>query len=154
MGISTSHTTTLGVVKKLGYNFDSDVISWKEAASPEPSYIIVGDNIDKNVSPRYMRIDNQVKSLHYWHSYAVHDRIDVGGLSGDGHVKDINSLDVSDVFPTVADCVSIHNNYVVLAARVIVENLPHFTFLHKCVIQHIPHKFSDETSKKSLIVSI
>ena len=29
----------------------------------EPSYILVGDNLDKNVSPRDMRVDHQVKSV-------------------------------------------------------------------------------------------
>jgi len=35
------------------------------------------------ISPRDMRVGNQVKSLHYFHSYAVHDRIDVSDLSDD-----------------------------------------------------------------------
>ena len=41
-----------------------------------PLYKLVGDNIDKVVKPRHMRIDHQAKSLHYFHSYAVKDRID------------------------------------------------------------------------------
>ena len=56
------------------------------------TYIIVGDNIDKNVTPRDMRVGNQVKSLHYFHSYAVQDQVKLGSLSGDGHVSDINNL--------------------------------------------------------------
>ena len=38
---------------------------------------IVGDNIDKNVKPRFMRSDHQGKSLHYFHCYAVQDRFDL-----------------------------------------------------------------------------
>ncbi len=30
-----------------------------------PHYIIIGDNIDKNVSPRDMTVDHQTNSLHY-----------------------------------------------------------------------------------------
>ena len=44
------------------------------------SYKIVGDNIDFNIVPRYMRIDHKLNSLHYFHSYAVCDRIGVENL--------------------------------------------------------------------------
>ena len=153
LGISTTHKTALQAVKKLGSNHDAQVISWKEAAQPEPDYIVVGDNIDKNVTPRDMRVGNQVKSLHYFHSYAVKDRVDPSSLSGDGHVGDVNSLAILSVLPTVDDCVRIRNDYIILAARVIVENISHFSFLQKCVVKHIPHKFSKETARKSVIVS-
>ncbi len=39
------------------------------------SYFIVGDNFDKNIRPREMRVDNQMKSLHYFNSYAGLDRV-------------------------------------------------------------------------------
>ena len=42
---------------------------------------VVGDNIDKTVKPRDMRFDQPSKSLHYFHVYAVKDRIDASGLS-------------------------------------------------------------------------
>ena len=61
LGILTTHKTALGS------NHDAQVIS-------EPDYIVVGDNIDKNVTPRDMTVGNQVKSLHYFHSYAVKDQ--------------------------------------------------------------------------------
>ena len=39
------------------------------------SFKIVGDNLDKHVQPRDMRSDYQARSLHFFHSYAVQDRI-------------------------------------------------------------------------------
>ena len=39
------------------------------------SVILQGDNIDKNVHVRDMRVDNQNTSLHYFNSYAVKDRV-------------------------------------------------------------------------------
>ena len=36
----------------------------------------VGDNIDKNIKPRHQMLDSQGKSLHYFHYYALMDRID------------------------------------------------------------------------------
>ena len=38
---------------------------------------IIGDNINKNVKPRFMRSDHQGKSLHYFHGYAVQDRFNL-----------------------------------------------------------------------------
>ena len=42
---------------------------------------LVGDNIDKNVRASYQRIGHTTQSLHYFHSYALLDRIDFSGLS-------------------------------------------------------------------------
>ena len=44
-------------------------------------FCLVGDNIDKTIGPRDMRLNNQSKSLHYFHVYAVKDRVDVRHLS-------------------------------------------------------------------------
>jgi len=46
-----------------------------------PNYTFVGDNIDKNVTPRYMRVDKQVESIHAWHSYATLDRYNAADAS-------------------------------------------------------------------------
>ena len=45
------------------------------------TYQLVGDNIDKNVRPRDMRSDHQTRSLHYFHTYAVRDRVDISHFS-------------------------------------------------------------------------
>jgi hypothetical protein len=37
---------------------------------------VVGDNIDKNVRPRHMRLDKGTQSLHYFNAYAIMDRVD------------------------------------------------------------------------------
>jgi hypothetical protein len=80
----------------------------------------------------------------------VQDRVSLGSLSGDGHVRHLLHL----LFPTVGKCIRIRTNYIILAARVIVGNLSHFAFLQKCVMQHIPHTFSKKTAEKSVIVSV
>ena len=43
---------------------------------------LCGDNIDKNIKQRYFRTDKPsgTKSLHYFHYYAVKDRIDFSGM--------------------------------------------------------------------------
>ena len=62
--------------------------------SKYPPYLLVGDNLDKN-APHDMRVDNQVKSIHYFHSYAVHDCIDHSQVSNASPESDILSLPVT-----------------------------------------------------------
>ena len=48
------------------------------------TYKIVGDNLDLNVRPRFMRVNkHHPKSLHLFHSYAVADRINMSGFTDD-----------------------------------------------------------------------
>ena len=37
-------------------------------------YVLVGDNIDKQISPWTIRMESQVQSLHYFHSCGAHNR--------------------------------------------------------------------------------
>ena len=37
---------------------------------------IVGDNVDKDIRPSFQRIDYRTRSLHYFHAYAMLDRVD------------------------------------------------------------------------------
>ena len=57
-----------------GERVSSDRLFQDTTQACYPHYILVGDNIGKNVSPHDMRVDNQTKSFHYFHSHAVHDR--------------------------------------------------------------------------------
>lgn len=42
---------------------------------------LYGDNIDKNIKRRHVHSDRQIISIHYFHSYAVKDRIDSSSFS-------------------------------------------------------------------------
>ena len=44
-------------------------------------YKFLGDNVDGKVIPRFMRSDNRSKGFHYFHQYAVRDRVDMSHLS-------------------------------------------------------------------------
>ncbi len=41
----------------------------------------VYDCIDKNVRPSFQRLTHQTKSLHFFHSYAVKDRVNLSSAS-------------------------------------------------------------------------
>ena len=135
---------------------ESEVESTKGRNRAEKiSFIIVGDNLDKTVSPRDMRLDSQVQSLHYFNSFAALDRIDTSHLGLESSVqsaKDIMAIPLSAFVPTHTDCTSIRSNYIVLAARVITEQIPYFKFLNGCV-PNITHAHSAELVRKSETVS-
>ena len=51
------------------------------ALNPSLPFKLVGDNLDKNIRPRYQHFNVYItKSLHYFHSYAVRDRISFQNL--------------------------------------------------------------------------
>lgn len=159
LGICVSHVTSTRLIKALSEGYNDQVIEWKNHAGhsevqQHAQYILVGDNVDKNVSPRDMRIDNQVKSLHYFHSYATHDRIDFSDLSTEGTVGEIASLPLSTFVPSVDDCKALRENYIVLVACVITEKLLYFQGLKRCVPRHIQHPYSEEMSKPSTVVPL
>lgn len=99
------------------------------------SFIIIGDNLDKTVKPRDMRVDHQVQSLHYFHSYAALDRVDFSGLSTETVARkpdDIMAIPTSAILPTAEDCTTLRSNYTVLVARTVADRLPYFKCLKDC----------------------
>lgn len=42
---------------------------------------LVGDNWDRNLHPSFQRQDHQTRSLHYFNSYAVRDRLNLSAAS-------------------------------------------------------------------------
>lgn len=64
---------------------------------------VVGDNLDKNVNPRYRRQGKQTLSMHFYHSYAIRDRVSISGLSDktpDLKSTPLLSIPVINILPT------------------------------------------------------
>lgn len=120
---------------------------------PSRSFVLVGDNINKRVTPREMRVDSQVKSLHYFHSYAALNRIDTSHLDDTKPLGVLRDLPLSIFLPTTDDCTKIRDNYIVLLARIIVKYISHLSHLKKCVPAHILHRYSASAAVKSTTVN-
>ena len=62
----------------------TEYMSTVDAATSEKhkwcGFKVVGDNIDKNIRPSFHRLQHQTQSLHYFHCYAVKDRVDLSDL--------------------------------------------------------------------------
>ena len=119
--------------------------------NPLCTYTIVGDNVDKNIKPRDMRIDKQVTSMHAFHMYATKDRVDASSLPDDKPVRDLEAVPISTFMPSIGDSIILRENY--LVSRVLVKHLKYFSSFTKCVPEHIEHEHSAEMAKKSEIVS-
>ena len=116
-----------------------------------PGYKLVMDNIDSTVRPRYMREDAQNQSLHYVQMYAVKDRIDYSSVPDSAP---LSSRSIFDIIPSSDDYAQLKKNLAILVARILVEHIQFFNEDFKdLVTKHILHKYSDQMSQKSEVVS-
>ena len=144
----------------------SDSLFSDSPSTPPPSvttttsswagFKIVGDNIDKNVRPRYMRLDSQTNSLHYLHAYALKDRIDLSSFS-DSH-QILFNLPSSKIFeqilPSTTDCNDLNHNLAILVSLVSSRQCSVFhQYFADVAVRHISHDHSAEMSQKSTVVS-
>lgn len=118
------------------------------------SYILVGDNVDKSVRPRYMTIDHQAQSLHYFHMYAALDRIDFHHLDNDKPIAEVSSLPLSTFLPHMEDCAALRTNYAILLGRELVKSVKFFKSFSDYIPAHITHKYSEEMRSRSVVVGL
>ena len=105
-------------------------------------YTIVGDNLDKDVKPRYRRIDKETQSLHFFQYYAVCDHINLAGVSDNSPKSNLpaNKLPVDTLLPTSSDHQALVRNFAVLASCILVEELPYFNRTFEGIVtKHINH---------------
>ena len=94
------------------------------------------------------------KSLHYFNSFALQNRVDFSvlsntrpGLSSSRHVT-------SSLLPSVEDDGALRANFITLVSRILVVHMPFFQFSFENVVDwHIKHKYYNEMCSKSVVVS-
>ena len=100
---------------------------------------IVGDNVDKNVRPSLQRLDHHTQSLHYFHSFAVLDQVDLSSLSD--AEPPIGEIDTACLLPSAADIAALKEDFVVLVSRYTMHHFDstHFEFFssYRVLLQHI-----------------
>ncbi len=118
---------------------------------------ICGDNIDKGIKPHYMRVgQDKPQDIHYFHHYAVLDRIDFSHLSDQvlpTLQTDVNQVALS-LLPIVDDDLDLRRNTCVIISRILYKNFPFFQLCFDEIIDwRIEHPYSKEMSAKSVVVS-
>ena len=114
---------------------------------------IVGDNWDLEVKARCQTKSQTNKSLHYFHAYAVKDRIIPKGLHNSKPQKSIDELEMQEILPTAEGQESIISDLAYIIPRIIVRYLSPYKAFQKAVVYHIPNPHSKEMSEKSEVVS-
>ena len=136
---------------------EGEIVTKCPPMPPSPYFKIVGDNIDKHIKPRYMRTGHKGKSLHYFHSFAVHNRINVDNFSTERAPSCLPSPNyvAKSLLPTTSDDDVVVQNVKILFSRVLTETLPFFnSSFSDLVIKNIRHRRYVEMSSKSVVVSI
>ena len=120
-------------------------------------YRLVGDNIDKTVRARYIRADRSCnRSLHYFHSFALKNRIDFS------HLPDVyphtclpspHQLSLS-LLPSKDDDKALVNSFIVHVSRILATHMPFFKVAFEDVVEwHMKHPYYDQMSQVSEVVS-
>lgn len=78
-------------------------------------YKFVGDNIDKNVKPRFQRQENRGMSLHHFHGYAIRDRLDLSSFSNQRPTY--SCPDTAMLLPSASDMHLLKDDFSTLIAR-------------------------------------
>ena len=111
---------------------------------------LVGDNIDKNVRPRYLRSSiHRTESLHYFHSYTVRDRIGFNELP---HKQPSSCLPskhtlAESILPSPTDD-ALKINITTLVSRILVKHIDIFNKSFPDVVDwHINHKYYRDVIK-------
>ena len=120
------------------------------------SFRLCGDNIDKTVRRRFLRSDRGNVSLHYFHSFAIINRIDFSNLSDDlpdnSTVTDLENVALS-LQPTKLDDKILQKNIGTLISRILSNNMNFFKVcLEDLINWHVEHKYTPEMSQKSKVV--
>ena len=118
-------------------------------------YRICGDNIDKTVCSRYMRLDRKNNSLHYFHLFAVQIRVCIPRNEMHFTSMPDKTEIAATLLPSLNDDQILKENVAILVSRILTNNLKFFRLTFQELIQwHIKHPYYKEMSSKSLVVRI
>ena len=123
------------------------------------SYKLVGDNIDKSVKARYMRLGTHHvnQSLHYFHYFAVLNRIDFSSFPDVHPQTCLNSPKqiAHSLLPSAGDDAKLRQLFVTHVSRILCTNIPFFKNTFGDIVEwHIEHQYYSEMSRKSHVVCL
>ena len=119
-----------------------------------PTFKLVGDNLDKSVRPRDMRMDCQTQALHYFHMYAVRDRINLAEFTDNPSLPEVSLSDLKTILPTTQDQEVLQKNFASLIARTLTKHMPFFKKFGSGLERRLVHERYEEMSAKSEVVSV
>ena len=121
----------------------------EDQSQPPKSYQIIFDNLNFYVFAKHMTSEIQNKSVHWVNLLGVQDRITNDGLDDSKPLKSVYDLTNADFIPSLADNIDLLNDIIPQFARILVDNIKALASFKSVIVRHIPHQYSDLTSKKS-----
>ncbi len=112
-------------------------------------YRIVGDNWDMEVKSRCQTTAKNNRSLHYFHMFAVTDRIYQENLSTKKPQKVIDAISMDEFLPVSAVQEEFLDDLHDIIPRILVRYVKAYKPLKKAVIYHISHSHTQEMNTKS-----
>ena len=117
-----------------------------------PGFVVAFDNIDLHIARRNMTLAFQNSDVHWVNHTMVKNIVSGNHLSSEGQKADFMEMPNIFIFPSIDDQRRQHFNYINRVSRIIVNHFSAFENLKDACIRHIPFKYSNEMSKKSLKV--
>ena len=101
-----------------------------------------------------MTVERQNRSLNYFNSFAVKDRVDLSKYSSSRN-EIPQEVDIEALLPSIEKHSKLHERLCILVSRILVDNIPVFKFYFEDVMEHhILHEYYEEMKKKSEVVNI
>ena len=123
------------------FTYVSTCRPWSLWVCERKGWKYIGDNLDLTVKVRDMRQDNPNESYHFFHTIAVQDRIDANHFDSSKPQQLVSNLSVSDFLLSSSEYNCLREDFIVLVARVIVNEFKQFRFLAGGVPSHISQIF-------------
>ena len=118
-----------------------------------PGFTIGFDYVGFELPRKNKTLEKQNKDLHWINHLMFVNRVSGNSLSNDAPRQDLKTVSNMTFLPSASDQLRQHYNYIVLISRILVEYFDALQPLKNACIQHMPHRYTEEMSKKSIKVS-
>lgn len=118
------------------------------------SFQIIMDNLNLLQKTRHKTVDSHNKVHNLTHAIAIKDRVKADDLNNLQPQADVLTIPNSEFLPNEDDVKALKNDFQTLIQRTLVNYIPALEGYKDVVEYHIPHLYSEESAKKSKVVSV
>lgn len=141
-----SYPATLDLVDKVSKLHDAPLQQW---IADGVTFKFIGDNVDKKRGVRDARSDHSGQMIHMYSTLVARSRLPDLDLCRTGQVADLSNIPWKSFLPSSDDIGHVKRNLVVLVARLLTQYIKDLSPLSRSVPQHIPHKYTEQMSRRS-----
>lgn len=117
--------------------------------STHPGFVISFDNLDFQLQRKSMSMQSQNRDYHWINHRMIENRVSGAHLNSQGPKANLQEVSNIKFLPKLEDHQRQRSNYIILAARILVDYFDALAPLKDACIYHIPHKYTMEMAQKS-----